>query len=112
MKNLLLSAFFVLAVSGPAYVQCQPNGNSWGQGAHPAQAQQQITPSLAYRICQAAQPALYPYTEMTTSQLYDAYQDGEVVITYLGTDPEDPHKSLYRVSAGGGVVIESIIDGF
>ena len=51
MKNLLLSAFFVLAVSGTAFAQCQPggngngwgngNGNGWGQGGNAAQAQAQ-----------------------------------------------------------------------
>ena len=55
MKNLLLSAFFVLAVSGTAFAQCQPgnngngwdnengngNGNGWGQGGNSAQAQAQ-----------------------------------------------------------------------
>lgn len=107
MKNLLLFTLFVLVVSGTAYVQCLPNSGDWGQDAN---STQEVTPSLAYRICHAAQPALYPYTEMTTPQLYNAYQDGEVVITYLGTDSQDPHKSLYRVSADGGTVIVTIIE--
>jgi hypothetical protein len=134
MKNLLLSAFFVLAVSGTALAQCNPggngnawgngngnngnngNGNAWGQGGNAAQAQAQpvttIPAWLALRVCQAAQPALYPYTSMTTLQLYNAYRVGTATITYLGDDPADPNRGLYRVNAGGGVVIESIIDGF
>jgi hypothetical protein len=107
MKNLLLAVFFLLAVSGPAFAHAHYAG---GQDCA-VQAQQEIAPSLAYRICNAAQAALYPHTGMTTSQLYEAYQDGMVVITYLGTDPADPHKSLYRVSAGGGETIIGIVEG-
>lgn len=106
MKNLLLSVFFVLAVSSTTFAHVPLGGEQSGlmQG-------QEVTPSLAYRICNAVQPSLHPYTGMTTSQLYEAYQDGVVTITYLGTDPGDSHKSLYRVSAGGGDVIISITDG-
>jgi hypothetical protein len=112
MKNLLLSAFFALAVSGSAFAYSNSNRNNGGEQDNSMQMQQEITPSLAYRICNAAQPSLYPYTEMTTSQLYEAYQDGVVTITYLGADPGDSHKSIYRVSAGGGDSIISIIDTF
>jgi hypothetical protein len=105
MKNLLLVLSFVLAISGSASAHfCL--GSEQGiftQG-------QEVTPSLAYRICNAAQPSLYPYTGMTSAQLYEAYQDGVVTITYLGADPADSHKSLYRVCAGGGEGIISIID--
>jgi hypothetical protein len=134
MKNLLLSAFFVLAVSGTALAQCSPNGNAygwgngngnngngnngngWGQGGNAAQAQAQpvttIPAWLALRVCQAAQPALYPYTSMTTSQLYNAYRAGTATITYVGDDPTDPNRGIYRVSAGGGDTTISIIDTF
>lgn len=111
MKNLLLSAFFVLAVSGTASAHDYPGEtNEFGQTGYSLQAEEQssISNSLAYRICQAVQP----YTEMTTAQLYEGYQDGVVVITYIGTDPADSHKSVYRVSVGGGVVINAIIDEF
>jgi hypothetical protein len=130
MKNLLLSAFFVLAVSGTAFAQCQPggngngwgngngngnNGNGWGQGGNSAQAQAQpvvtIPAWLALRVCQAAQPALYSFTSMTTFQLFNAYRAGTATITYLGVDPVDPNRGLYRVNAGGGDVIISITDG-
>jgi hypothetical protein len=132
MKNLLLSAFFVLAVSGTALAQCNPggngnawgngngnngnngNGNAWGQGGNAAQAQAQpfttIPAWLALRVCQAAQPTLYTYTSMTTLQLYNAYRVGTATITYLGDDPADPNKGVYRISAGGGEAIISIID--
>ena len=129
MKNLLLSAFFVLAVSGTAFAQCQPggngngwgngngngnNGNGWGQGGNNAQAQAQpvitIPTWVALRACQAAQPALYSYTSMTTFQLFNAYRAGTATITYLGVDPSDPNRGLYRVAAGGGDSIISIID--
>jgi hypothetical protein len=105
MKNLLLSVFFALAVSCTAFAH-DHFGSEQGIFAQG----QEVTPSLAYRICNAAQPSLYPYTGMTTSQLYEAYQDGMVTITYLGADPNDSHKSLYRVSAGGGDIIISVID--
>jgi hypothetical protein len=132
MKNLLLSAFFVLAVSGTAFAQCSPNGNAygwgngngngnngngngWGQGGNSAQAQAQpvttIPAWLALRVCQAAQPTLYPYTSMTTLQLYNAYRVGTTMITYLGDDPADPNKGLYQVNASGGVTIIGIVDG-
>jgi hypothetical protein len=135
MKNLLLSAFFVLAVSGTAFAQCQPggngngwgngnngngnngngnNGNGWGQGGNSAQAQAQpvvtIPAWLALRVCQAAQPALYPYTSMTTMQLFNAYRAGTATITYLGVDPADPNRTYYRISLGGGIGIDIIID--
>lgn len=129
MKNLLLSAFFVLAVSGTALAQCNPggngnawgngngnngNGNAWGQGGNAVQAQAQpvttIPAWLALRVCQAAQPALYPYTSMTTLQLYNAYRVGAVTIEYLGRDPLNDSVGIYRVSAGGGTVISGIID--
>jgi hypothetical protein len=132
MKNLLLSAFFVLAVSGTALAQCNPggngnawgngngnngnngNGNAWGQGGNAVQAQAQpvttIPAWLALRVCQAAQPALYPYTSMTTLQLYNAYRVGTATITYLGDDPADPNRGIYRVNAGGVEVIASIVD--
>ena len=129
MKNLLLSAFFVLAVSGTAFAQCQPggngngwgngngngnNGNGWGQGGNSAQAQAQpvttIPSWLALRVCQAAQPALYPYTSMTTMQLFNAYRAGTATITYLGVDPADPNRTYYRISLGGGIGIDIIID--
>lgn len=107
MKNLLLSVFFVLALSGAAFAHYHPSeNNGWEQ----AEAQSSIPNSLAYRICQAAQPTLYPYTEMTTQQLFEAYADGAVTITYLGTDPADHHKSVYQVNAAGGGAIVSIID--
>jgi hypothetical protein len=135
MKNLLLSAFFVLAVSGTAFAQCQPggngnawgngnppsggqagsNGNGWGQGGNAAQAQAQpvttVPAWLALRVCQAAQPELYPYTSMTTLQLFNAYRVGTATITYLGDDPADPNRGIYRVNAGGGDVVISILDG-
>lgn len=110
MKNLLLSAFLALAVSGSAFAHLHSNRNNAGEQYSSMQMQQEMTPSLAYRICNAAQPYLYPYTGMTTSQLYEGYQDGMVVITYLGTDPSDSHKSLYRVSTGGVETIISILD--
>jgi hypothetical protein len=126
MKNLLLSAFFVLAVSGTAFAQCQPggngngwgngngNGNGWGQGGNSAQAQAQpvvtIPAWLALRVCQAAQPTLYPYTSMTTFQLFNAYRAGTATITYLGVDPANPNRGVYLVEAGGGTVIISIIE--
>jgi hypothetical protein len=121
MKNLLLSAFFVLAISGTAFAQCQPggNGNGWGNGngnngnppgggqAAQAQAQPVITiPAwLALRICQAAQPA----TSMTTFQLFNAYRAGTTTITYMGVDPADPNRTYYRVVVGG-IGIDVIID--
>jgi hypothetical protein len=127
MKNLLLSAFFVLAAAGTAFAQCQPggngnawgngngnNGNAWGQGGNAAQAQAQpvvtIPVWLALRVCQAAQPALFSTTGMTTLQLFNAYRVGTATITYLGVDPSDPNRGLYRVNAGGGDSIISIID--
>jgi hypothetical protein len=128
MKNLLLSAFFVLAVSGTAFAQCQPggngngwgngngngNGNGWGQGGNAAQAQAQpvvtIPAWLALRVCQAAQPALFPTTGMTTFQLFNAYRAGTATITYLGVDPTNPSRGIYLVEAGGGTVIISIIE--
>jgi hypothetical protein len=127
MKNLLLSAFFVLAVSGTAFAQCSPNGNAWGlgngnngngngwgAGGNAAQAQAQpvttIPAWLALRVCQAAQPALYPYTSMTTLQLYNAYRVGTVTITYLGADPSDPNRGFYAASAGSGTVTVLIVD--
>lgn len=130
MKHLLLSAFFVLVVSGTAIAQCQPggngngwgngngngNGNGWGQGGNSAQAQAQpvvtIPAWLALRVCQAAQPALYPYTSMTTLQLFNAYRTGSATITYLGVDPSNSSRGLYQMAAGGGVVINAIIDEF
>ena len=126
MKNLLLSAFFVLAVSGTAFAQCQPggngngsgngnNGNGWGQGGNAAQAQAQpivtIPAWLALRVCNVAQPALHPYTGMTTMQLFMGYRAGTVTITYLGVDPADSNRGLYKVNAGGGDVVISILDG-
>ena len=123
MKNLLLSAFFVLAVSGTAFAQCQPggngngwgngngngNGNGWGQGGNSAQAQAQpvvtIPAWLALRVCQAAQPA----TSMTTFQLFNAYRAGTATITYIGVDPADPNRTIYRVVVGG-IGIDVIID--
>jgi hypothetical protein len=125
MKNLLLSAFFVLAVSGTAFAQCQPggngngwgngngnNGNGWGQGGNSAQAQPVVTISswVALRVCQAAQPALYPYTGMTTFQLFSGYRAGTVSIEYLGRDPLNPSIGIYRTTAGGNTVISGIID--
>jgi hypothetical protein len=125
MKNLLLTAFFVLAVSGTALAQCAPhgngsgngngnNGNGWGQGGNAAQAQAQpvttIPAWLALRVCQAAQPALFPYTGMTTSQLYNAYRAGTATITYLGEDPADPNRGVYRYSYGGNDTVSSVID--
>lgn len=106
MKNLLLAVFLLLAASGPAFA----HDHYAGEQGSATQAQQEITPSLAYKICNAAQPALYPYTGMTTAELVEAYYDGMVTITYIGTDPNDPHKKLYRVSAGGGTVVSGIID--
>jgi hypothetical protein len=141
MKNLLLSAFFVLAVSGTALAQCSPNGNGnawgngngnngnppsggqagnngngngWGQSGNATQAQAQpvttIPAWLALRVCQAAQPALYPYTNMTTVQLYNAYRVGMATITYLGDDPADSNRGYYQVSSGGGVVVIGVIE--
>jgi hypothetical protein len=128
MKNLLLSAFFVLAVSGTAFAQCQPggngngwgngngNGNGWGQGGNAAQAQAQAQPVVtipswvALRVCQAAQPALFPYTGMTTFQLFSGYRAGTVSIEYLGRDPLNPSIGIYRTTAGGNTVISGIID--
>lgn len=107
MKNLLLSAFFVLAVSSAAFAHFYPSGNDeWGQ----TEEQSSINNSLAWRLCQEAAPSLYHYTGMTGSQLYAAYEDGMVTITYLGVDPQDSHKSLYRVSAGGGDSVLSILE--
>jgi hypothetical protein len=125
MKNLLLSAFFVLAAAGTAFTQCQPggngnawgngngnNGNAWGQGGNAAQAQPVVTIPvwLALRVCQAAQPALFSTTGMTTLQLFNAYRVGTATITYLGVDPSDPNRGLYQVSVGGGGAIIAIID--
>jgi hypothetical protein len=121
MKNLLLSAFFVLAFGGTALAQCNPggngwgNGSAWGQGGNPQAQAQPITtiPAwVALRVCQSAQPALFPFTGMNTLQLFSAYRAGTATITYLGVDPADQNRGLYQVNSGGGTVVISIIDGF
>jgi hypothetical protein len=123
MKHLLLSAFFVLAISGTAFAQCQPGGNGngngntgngWGQGGNAAQAQAQpvvtIPAWLALRVCQAAQPALFPFTGMNTLQLFSAYRAGTATITYLGPSNSSTNMGIYRLSYGGNVVISEVID--
>lgn len=109
MRNLIFTTLFVCAGFGVTEAQSYSNAAPQAQG----QAMPSSFPtSLVWKICNAAQPDLYPFTGMSTQQLYNAYFEGIVSIQYLGSDPDNPHYSLYRVSAGGGVVIESIIDDF
>lgn len=119
MRNLLL--ILGLMVSGYAGLSAQcnsnGNGNAWGQGGN-AQAQAQAQPVavipawVALQVCQAAQPLLYPSTMMSVGQLFQAYRIGTATIVYLGPDPGNASRSLYRYTApgGGGAVIVILED--
>jgi hypothetical protein len=118
MKNLLLSAFFVLAVSGTAFAQCQPggNGNGWGNGnnngnGNSAQAQAQLAIPLqtALAAIREARPALNIQLGQTNtlSFYYNRYFAGTLTVEFLGTTEGG---DWYRVSFGGGSVILVIDD--
>jgi hypothetical protein len=118
MKNLLLSAFFVLAVSGTAFAQCQPGGNGNGNGnaggngngnSVQAQAQAPITLQTALTAIREARPALNAQLGQsnTISFYYNRYFSGLLTVEFLGTTEG---ADLYRVSLGGGSVIIGIDD--
>jgi hypothetical protein len=118
MKNLLLSAFFVLAVSGTAFAQCQPggNGNGWGNGnnnGNSAQAQAQAQPAIPLQTALAAireaRPALNVQLGQSNSLsfYYNRYFAGTLTVEFLGTADG---ANWYRVSFGGGVIIIDIDD--
>jgi hypothetical protein len=108
MKNLLLSAFFVLAVSGTAIAQCNPGGNGNGNSVQ-AQAQAPITLQTALAVIREARPALNAQLGQsnTISFYYSRYFSGLLTVEFLGTAEG---ADWYRVSLGGGSVILVIDD--
>jgi hypothetical protein len=117
MRTLLILISFVLCGYVVASAQCSNsgNGNAWGQGGNTqAQAQAQPAPAiptwLAFRVCQAAQPLLYSTTSMNAVQLFQAYRLGTASIVYLGQDPADPNRGIYRYTAPGGTDVTVVIE--
>jgi hypothetical protein len=114
MKNLLLSAFFVLATAGTAFAQCQTggNGNAWGNGngnSVQAQAQPSISLQTALAAIREARPALNVQLGQANSLsfYYSRFFAGTLTVEFLGTAEG---ANWYRVSFGGSGIIVDIDD--